>query len=121
MNGSIRRRSKNSWELSMDLGRDPEGKRKRKFVNIKGTKGQAQQKLRELLTTLDKGMPLDSSKATLGEFLDFWLKNYAEIKLNCEAMLEILAGMIDELNAEEFLGACGFVKALEQEARFPVE
>ena len=80
MNGSIRRRSKDSWELTIDLGRDADGKRKRKFVSVKGTKKLAEQKLRELLTTLDKGMPLDISKATVGEFLETWLKNYAEIK-----------------------------------------
>jgi len=79
MNGSIRRRSKNSWELSIDLGRDPEGKRKRKFVNIKGTKKLAEQRLRELLTTLDKGMPLDVSKATVGEFLEHWLTDYVDV------------------------------------------
>ncbi len=34
MNGSIRRRGKNSWELTIDLGRDEHGKRLRKFVNV---------------------------------------------------------------------------------------
>ena len=80
MNGSIRKRGKNSWELTIGLGRNADGKRQRKFVGVKGTKAEAQKKLRELLTSLDKGLPLDSSKATLGEFLDSWLKNYAEIK-----------------------------------------
>ncbi len=80
MNGSIRRRSKDSWELTIDLGRDADGKRKRKYVNVKGTKKLAEQKLRELLTTLDKGMPLDMSKATVGEFLGMWLKEYAATK-----------------------------------------
>ena len=27
MRGRIRRRGKNSWELTVDLGRDPQGKR----------------------------------------------------------------------------------------------
>ena len=78
MNGSIRKRGEKSWELTVDLGRDTDGKRKRKFVSVKGTKKLAEQKLRELLTTLDKGMPLDISKATVGEFLGMWLKDYAE-------------------------------------------
>ena len=54
MNGSIRNRGKGTWERTVDLGRDSGGKRKRKFVNVKGTKTQAQQKLRELLTSLDR-------------------------------------------------------------------
>ena len=48
-------------------------------------------------------------------------ENYEQIKRQCEAMLGMLAGMIDQLNTEEFVGACGFVKALEDEARFPAE
>ena len=50
MNGSIRSRGKGTWELTIDLGKDASGKRRRKFVNVKGTKAHAQQKLRELLT-----------------------------------------------------------------------
>ena len=76
MNGSIRKRGEKSWELAIDLGREADGKRKRKFVNIKGTKAEAQKKLRELLTSLDKGMPLDISKATVGEFLGRWSQDY---------------------------------------------
>jgi hypothetical protein len=48
-------------------------------------------------------------------------ENYHQIKRQCEAMLGILARRIDQLNSEEFIGACGFVKALEDEARFPSE
>jgi hypothetical protein len=45
MNGSIRKRSKDSWELNIDMGRDTSGKRRRKFLNVKGTKAEAQRKL----------------------------------------------------------------------------
>ena len=77
MNGSIRRRSKDSWELTIDLGRDASGKRQRKFVNVKGKRADADSKLRELLTGLDKGLPVDPSKVTVGEFLQRWLQDYA--------------------------------------------
>ncbi len=43
MKGSIRRRSKGSWELTIDLGYDTAGKRKRKYVSVKGTKKLADQ------------------------------------------------------------------------------
>ena len=76
MNGSIRQRSKGTWELTIDMGKDGNGKRRRKFVAVKGTKTQAQQKLRELLSSLDKGMPLDTSKVTFGEFLERWMRDY---------------------------------------------
>ena len=34
MNGSIRRRTKISWEITIDLGHDADGKRRRKFVAV---------------------------------------------------------------------------------------
>lgn len=76
MEGSICRRSSNSWELTIDLGRDAGGKRRRKFVNVKGTKAQAQRKLRELLSSTDKGIPIDSKKTTVGEWLQKWMDEY---------------------------------------------
>ena len=77
MKGSIRRRSKDSWEISIDLGRDAEGNRRRKFLNVKGKKADAERKLREILSTLDKGLPLDMSKETLGTYLINWHESYA--------------------------------------------
>ena len=41
MRGRMRRRSANSWELTIDLGRDPQGRRLRKFVSVKGQKKDA--------------------------------------------------------------------------------
>ena len=74
MNGSIRKRGKNSWELTIDLGSDASGKRK--FISVKGSKKLAEQKLRELLTTLDKGTPLASGKITLAQWLGQWMQDY---------------------------------------------
>ena len=76
MNGSIRSRGKGTWELTVDLGRDANGKRRRKFVNVKGTKSKAQQKLRELLSLDDKGIPVDTRKMTLNQWLAKWLSDY---------------------------------------------
>ena len=47
MNGSIRSRGKGTWELTVDLGRDANGERRRKFLNVKGTKAHAQRQLRD--------------------------------------------------------------------------
>ena len=76
MEGSIRKRGEKSWELTIELGRDAGGKRRRKFVNVKGTKAQAQQKLRELLSAYDKGIPLNTEKATLSQWMAKWLAEY---------------------------------------------
>ena len=41
MKGSIRQRSPGTWELTIDAGRDPLGKRRRKYVTARGTKAKA--------------------------------------------------------------------------------
>ena len=46
----------------MDLGRNAQGKRLRKYVNIKGKKADAEKRLREFLTAADKGLPIQNDK-----------------------------------------------------------
>ena len=77
--GSIRERTKGRWEIRIELGRGPDGKRKRIIVQFKGNKTEANKKLRELLTAQDHGLSLETSKkAPLGVFLERWLSDYAE-------------------------------------------
>ncbi|MQF69588.1 site-specific integrase [SAR202 cluster bacterium AD-804-J14_MRT_500m] len=76
MKGSIRRRSRGSWELTVDMGRDSSGKRLRKFLSVKGTKAEAERRLRELLSSLDKGIPVDTGKITVGALLERWIRDY---------------------------------------------
>jgi len=76
MNGSIRSRGNGTWELTIDLGRDPSGKRRRKFTNVKGTKAQAQQKLRGLLSLTDKGIPVNTQKITFDQWLAKWMTDH---------------------------------------------
>jgi hypothetical protein len=93
MKGSIRRRSKGSWELTIDLGHDADGKRKRKFVSVKGTKKLAEEKLRELLTSLDRGIPLAAEKITVAQWLDRWMREYV-IPNTRQKTIERYEGMI---------------------------
>ena len=76
MKGRIRRRSKSSWELTIDIGRDAQGKRQRKFVAVQGKKADAERKLRELLASLDKGAPIDTGRITVAEYLHRWHADY---------------------------------------------
>ena len=76
MRGSIRRRGKNSWELTIDLGRDAQGKRLRKFVNVKGKKADAERIMTEFMASLDRGLPPETSKVTVAEFMERWLNDY---------------------------------------------
>ena len=82
MKGSIRQRSKGSWEVCVDTGRDPAtGKRLRHFESVKGTKKVAQQRMHELLHTLEQGAYVRPSRLTVAQFLGEWLQDYVE--LNC--------------------------------------
>ena len=75
MKGHIRRRGKSSWEITIDLGKDADGRRLRKFVNVKGKKADAERQLRELLSTLDKGIPIDKGDELMSTFMSRWLRD----------------------------------------------
>jgi len=82
MRGSIRQRSKVSWEVCIDTGRDPAtGKRQRHFESVKGTKRVAQQRMHELLHTLEQGAYIKPARVTLGEWLRDWISGY--VATNC--------------------------------------
>ena len=74
MKGSIRSRGKNTWQITIDLGLDNNGKRIRKYFTVNGKKGDAERKKRELLATLDLGLPIDNSKIKVSKYLEDWLK-----------------------------------------------
>ena len=78
MTGSIRRRSPGSWEITIDLGRDEGGKRIRRFVSVKGTKRQAQQRLRELLNELDGGIVPSTERIMMRDWLPRWMSDCVE-------------------------------------------
>ena len=73
MTGSIRKREHNSWEITLDLGRDERGKRVRRFVTVKGNKKQAQRRLRELLTELDGGIVPSNERIRMRDWLERWM------------------------------------------------
>jgi len=81
MRGSIRKRSRASWEITIDIGRDPAtGKRLRHFESVIGTKKDAQARLAELTVTIEKGSYIRPARnLTLADYLTEWLKNHAEL------------------------------------------
>lgn len=75
MRGHITKRGKNSYTIVLSLGNDPvTGKRLQHWESVKGTKKDAETRLSELLTQLDKGGFAKPGKITLGEYLDSWLR-----------------------------------------------
>ena len=55
MRGTLKQRSKGSWTLTFDTGRDITGKRQRQTVTIQGTKRQAEARMAELIHQVDGG------------------------------------------------------------------
>jgi len=82
MKGHIRQRSKGSWTIWVDLGRDPEtGKRKQQTFTVHGTKRDAERELRDLLHSLEAGSYIKPSRITLGQWLEQWCQSY--VAMHC--------------------------------------
>jgi len=81
MKGHIRKRSKGSWEIAIDIGDDPStGRRKQHFETVKGSKAVAERRLAELLVEVAKGSFIKAPRTlTLGEYLSEWLQSHAEL------------------------------------------
>jgi integrase len=62
-----------TWQIILSLGRGAEGKYKQKWIRFHGTRQQAQAKLTELTTEVNRGEFIEPSRITLGEWLDEWL------------------------------------------------
>jgi integrase len=78
MRGHIIKRYEDSYNIVLNLGTDPAtGKRKQRWITIKGTKKEAEKRLAELLHQLDTGTLMKPGKTTLTEYLERWLKDYA--------------------------------------------
>ncbi|MFC1969073.1 tyrosine-type recombinase/integrase [Chloroflexota bacterium] len=81
MRGSIREKSKGSWQIQIYTGTGPDGKPRRHFETVRGRKGDAQRRLTELLASLDKGVYTPPGRLTVAEHLKNWLEGY--VKTNC--------------------------------------
>jgi integrase len=83
MTGHIRRRGERSWELKFDVGMDgATGRRKIRYISVKGTKKEAEQKLVALLAAEQNGQGVDPSRVTLADFLERWERDWAGINLS---------------------------------------
>lgn len=72
-----------SYRTVVDVGTDPAtGKRKQKVLTAK-TKQELETLVAQTLADVSRNVYFEPAKMTMGEYLDYWLKNYA--KLNVEA------------------------------------
>ena len=76
--GHILKRAKGSWTIVLNQGVNPStGKRRQRWISVKGPRRAAEQQLTELLHELDTGGFVRPSKVTLADFLRQWLDTYA--------------------------------------------
>jgi len=77
MKGNIRRRGdKQGWQITVWTGKKPDGKPIRHYETVRGSKADAQRRLRELLTSMDKGSYVPPTKYTVKDILYQWLEGY---------------------------------------------
>ena len=87
MRGSIIKRSKGSWTIIINLGRDPAtAKRKQQWVTIRGSKKQAETRLAELLNQMDTGGFIKPTKETFGSFLQRYLDDYISTQIRATTL-----------------------------------
>lgn len=75
MKGCIIKRGKNTYALKVDIGRDPlTGRRRQRWVTVKGLRRDAEDKLAELVASVNAGTRVeDPERLTVAEFLAKWL------------------------------------------------
>lgn len=76
MRGHIRKRAKDSWTVVVERGRDPiTGKRRQLWKTVKGTKKQAEAELARLISSVESGSDVHSTKQAVAAFIEHWLES----------------------------------------------
>jgi len=76
MAGNITKRGEDRWQIKVFLGRDPEtGKQLVHNKTIHGTKRDAQAYMNRVLHERDRGIWVEPSNQTVGDYLDRWLRD----------------------------------------------
>jgi hypothetical protein len=74
MEGHLRERTPGTWELIVELGRDPlTGRRRQRSRTVQGLKRHAQRELRKLIADVEGGR-LTGTGTRLCDLLDRWLE-----------------------------------------------
>jgi integrase len=80
MRGSITRRGKRSWRLKYDV--QAAGPRQTKYLTLRGTRAQAQVEAAKILAALATGMHVDPSTETVAQFVERWLRDWADANVS---------------------------------------
>jgi integrase len=121
MKGYIRKKD-NNWQFTVDTGTDPiTGKRKRKSKGGFRTKKECEAAMAEMITTIEKGQYFEASNMSLEDYMQKWIKEYAEIQVaysTYKRYCELIDGYINKnlgkmelsklkpLHVQEFYSRC---------------
>ena len=107
MRGHIRKRG-GSYSVVVDNGYDPDtGKRRQKWIAVKGNKRDAERKLAEVINDLNAGAFVGPSRLTPSEYLQQWLQDYVAVSVRPRTA-EGYRGIVGHL--EEGLGKVNLSK-----------
>ena len=81
MRRAILKRAKASWTIIVDVGKDPDGRRKQRWATVKGNKKAAERRLAEILDKVNKGLYITPSQDTLGDFMGTWLVDHISARV----------------------------------------
>jgi integrase len=82
MRGHLEKRSKGSWTIVIDRGKNPvTGKRERIKKAVKGPKREAEKVMNEILHKLQTGTYVETSNLTVGKYFEHWLETYCKPNL----------------------------------------
>ncbi len=73
MQGHLKKRAQASWTIIVDLDRGADGKRRQKWIAIKGTRKDAEHELARLLNARNLGAFVEPSKLIFSEYGERWL------------------------------------------------
>lgn len=94
MAGTITKKSENTWQVRIFLGRDANGKTKHFNKTIHGSKKDAQKFLNAKLRERDLGRFVDPASMSMDEFLNDWLEDIARSRVR-EATFDGYKGIVD--------------------------
>src|SRR4051794_20584066 len=81
LRGHLRQRSRGSWTLVLELGRDASGRRRQKWLTVRGSKRDAERELARLNHELNTGSYVEASTMTVAEYLAYWLDGSAKARV----------------------------------------
>lgn len=82
MTPKIIQRSPGSWTFQLDLPPDPSNptKRNRKTFTVKGSRKDAERRMRDILHAVERNEFLQPSRITVGEYAVDWIRGYADVQ-----------------------------------------